>query len=225
VLASDLADCTRAYELTRKENTAKLPLCVSKEGIAALKKRKKAAKKDTKDRCGRCSEIESTNEKMRQDRAAEKERDWEHYESSSPGQNARPRHEIPEPEEVPREEAVVQDKSKKPLSWVGHIFQKFTNFSAFSVSLDTWRACLWDLFTHAAFFTYVHHDAAGFCTYAFVRCGCKIWGIHRPHITEKENTRMGVFDIMRRILRPHGHTSYIPYSDLYNVFLMPGDVL
>jgi hypothetical protein len=165
------------------------------------------------------------NDQMKEARSAEKERDWDFYESSQPDEGARPRHEIPQPKEVPRKEPTVEDKSKKPLSWIGHVFQKFTNFSAFSVAWDTWRACLWDLFTHAGFFTYVHHDGAGFCTYAFVRCGCKIWGIHRPHVTEKENTLFSVFDIMRKILRPHGHTSYMQYSDLYNVFLMPGDVL
>jgi len=67
-----------------------------------------------------------------------------------------------------------EDKSKKALGWIGHIFQTFTNFAPFSVAWDTWKASLWDLFTHAGFFTYVHHNSAGFCMYAFVQSGCKI---------------------------------------------------
>ncbi|KIM72795.1 hypothetical protein PILCRDRAFT_93306 [Piloderma croceum F 1598] len=225
----DIADCTRAYELTRSDNAIKLPLCVSNEATTQLpawiKKRKKAPQKDTRDRCGKCVDVQKMNEWMEQARMKEKDQDWDYYESAEPKKSARPRHKIPEPEELPPKEPVIEDKSKKPISWLGHIFQPFSKWGPFSISWDTWKASIWDLVTHAGFFTYVHHDGAGFCTYAFVRDGCKIWGIHRPKVTEKDDTRHSIFDIKRKILRPHGWTSYIEYSDLYNVFLMPGDVL
>lgn len=41
---------------------------------------------------------------------------------------------------------------------------------------DTWRSCAWDVLTLAGFLTYPHHDAAGFATYSYIRCGAKIWG-------------------------------------------------
>jgi len=168
---------------------------------------------------------------MAQDRQKEKDEDWVHFESSEPT-SARPRYEIPQRAELPPVEATVQEKGKKAqetgkkaLSWSGHYFQKFSNFSIFSISWDNWRYSIWDLFTHGGFLTYVHHDGAGLCTYVFIRSGCKIWGVHRPKVTEKDNTRHSIFSIMRKILRPHGWTSYMEHSDLYNVFLMPGDVL
>jgi hypothetical protein len=167
------------------------------------------------------------NKEKEEDRAAEKDNDWSYYENtdpSTPNEGARPRHEIPQRGDPPKE-PMVEDKSKKSLSWLGHIFQFFTNFGPFSISWDTWKSSIWDLFTHAGFFTYVHHDAAGFCTYAFVRTGCKIWGIHRPKVTFEHTNRNSVFDVMRKILRPHGRIEYKDYTDLYNVFLMKGDVL
>jgi hypothetical protein len=101
----------------------------------------------------------------------------------------------------------------------------FSSLSPFSISWDTWKSNIWDLFTHAGLFTYVHHDGAGFCTYAFVHTGCKIWGIHHPRVTDKDNTHARIFHIMREILRPHSRTDYTKYTDLYNFFLMKGDVL
>jgi hypothetical protein len=168
------------------------------------------------------------NAQMEDARMKDKDSDWSFYENVNPsarGKKARPRHELPEQEQDPLDEPVVQQKSNKPLSWIGHIFQTFSSFGPFSISWDTWKSNIWDLFTHAGFFTYVHHDGAGFCTYAFVRTGCKIWGIHRPRVTDKDNTRARIFHIMREILRPHGRTDYTKYTDLYNFFLMKGDVL
>jgi hypothetical protein len=133
------------------------------------------------------------NNQMKKACTKEKDQDWDYYESAEPQEDARPRHEIPEREELPLEEPMIEDKSKKLISWVGHIFQPFSTFGPFSISWDTWKAC--------------------------------IWGILRPKVTARDDTRNSIFNIMRKILRPHGWTLYIEYSDLYNVFLMPGDVL
>jgi hypothetical protein len=40
---------------------------------------------------------------------------------------------------------------------------------------DNWRTAGWDLLTHGGFATYPHHDAAGFCTFLYVRNGAKLW--------------------------------------------------
>jgi hypothetical protein len=229
---SGIADCTRAYELTRSENSAQLPLCIAKEYIDSLgpwlKKRNKKPHKNTKDKCGKCIDIQAMNKNKETERLYEKDQDWSYYENpdlSTRLTGAHPRHELPHPQAGPSQQPLVEDKSQKPLGWIGHIFQVFTGFGLFSVSWDTWKSSIWDLFTHAGFFTYVHHDGAGFCTYAFVRTGCKIWGIHRPNITANEINRNSIFDVLRKILKPHGRTDYKDYTDLYNVFLMKGDVL
>jgi hypothetical protein len=223
---SDIADCTRAYELTRGLNDAQLPLCVSREATheldAWLQNKNRRGKGDRKNKCGKCEDVQAMNQSREKVREKDRDNDWSFYENLG-AKKARPRHEIPTPQQDPQE-PVLPDKSKKLLSWVGHIFQKFTTFGPFSISWDTWKSSIWDLFTHAGFFTYVHHDGGGFCTYAFVRTGCKIWGIHRPRVNQYD-IRSAIFDRMRRILRPHGQTDYKDHTDLYNVFLMKGDVL
>src|SRR5882762_2602574 len=57
-----LADCTRAFELTRTQSEAEMPNCASDESnnmvTAWLKKKKKKARKDTSNRCGKCYDIQ-----------------------------------------------------------------------------------------------------------------------------------------------------------------------
>jgi hypothetical protein len=187
-------------------------------------KKNRKAQKDSKKNCGKCKDVLAMIKDQQKVRAKDRDNDWSFYENLGT-KNARPRHQIPNPQQDLREEPVLQEKSKTALGWAGHILQKFTTNGPFSISWDTWKSSIWDLFTHAGFFTYVHHDGAGFCTYAFVRTGCKIWGIHRPRVTDKDTTRASIFDNMRKILRPHGQTDYKDHTDLYNVFLMKGDVL
>jgi len=135
----------------------------------------------------------------------------------------RPSDNSPLPEVQPSD---AQKQQKKGFyAWVGHLWQAIKNAGPSVISFDAWKSCLWDLLTHACFLTYVHHDAAGYCTYAFVREGCKIWGIHRVKVQDDHLKRSDIYDTMRRILRPHGHLDYMEHTELYNFFLMKGDVL
>src|SRR5882762_3289753 len=56
-----LADCTRAFELTRTQSEAEMPNCASHESnnmVTAWLKKKKKARKDTSNRCGKCHDIQ-----------------------------------------------------------------------------------------------------------------------------------------------------------------------
>lgn len=108
---------------------------------------------------------------------------------------------------------------------VGHHYQAFSASGPSTASWDAWKSTTWDLATHAGFFTWPHHDAAGFSSYVFTRVGCKIWGILRPKITESDKYRSHLFDKFRNILRPSPANCYESESDLFNIFLLPGDVL
>jgi hypothetical protein len=101
----------------------------------------------------------------------------------------------------------------------------FSSCGPFSILWDTWKSNIWDLFTHAGFSPYIHHDGAGFCTDAFVHTGCKIWGIHHPRVTDKDDTHARIFHIIREILFPHSIIDCAKCTDLYNFFLMKSDVL
>jgi hypothetical protein len=190
---------------------------------------------DTPRTCGRCRDIQDMMKASADARGVDIDEDWvEHEErdhsdpdlSSGPmprHHRRRPSDNSPPPEVQPSD----AQKQQKPsfYAWIGHIWQAIKDAGPSVVSLDTWKSCLWDLFTHAAFFTYVHHDAAGYCTYAFIREGCKIWGIHRIKVQDGNLTRSALYDAMRRILRPHGYLDYMHHTELYNFFLMKGDVL
>jgi hypothetical protein len=65
-------------------------------------------------------------------------------------------------------ETLAREQDPNSFSWTGHIWQKFCSVGPYTFSFDAWKSSIWDLFTHAGFFTYVHHDAGGYCTYAFV---------------------------------------------------------
>lgn len=157
------------------------------------------------------------------------QQDWNAYGDSevesSEDEDPIPRFQQNLPRPAPQEPIPPPLPTTFNISWIGHIFQPFSDFGPSVFSWDAWKSCIWDLFTHAGFFTYVHHDAAGFATYAFVRDSCKIWGIHRPKVSPSDDTRHKIFDIMRRILCPHMMLDYIQHTDLYNIFLLKGDVL
>jgi hypothetical protein len=218
------ADCTRALELTRMDNGAQLPLCAehaaNQQVESWIKKTKRKVTGDTETSCGSCKDIEAMNDGLikKRDKAIIAELEDEdaalHHEES--GQSA------PYPEVAP---AHPSKESSSILGWIGHIVQSFYRFGFCAVSWDAWKSCIWDLFTHAGFFTYVHHDAGGFATYAFIREGCKIWGIHRPLVNATHNSRSKIYDLMRAIIRPHGILDYITRTELYSFFLMKGDVL
>jgi hypothetical protein len=59
------------------------------------------------------------------------------------------------------------------------------------VLYDAWRAQGWDIATHGGFVTYPHHDASGFCTYVYPRCGAKLWGFIR---VKKECAKTDMID-------------------------------
>lgn len=107
----------------------------------------------------------------------------------------------------------------------GHYYQAYSRSGPSTASWDAWKSVNWDLATHAGFFTWPHHDGSGFPTYVHVRVGCKIWGILRPKITESDTHRSHIFDRFRDLLRASPAMNYQSGSDLFNVFLLPGDVL
>jgi hypothetical protein len=205
------------------DNGVQLPLCAehgaNEEVDTWIAKLKRKVTGDTKTRCGRCQDIAAMRSRLleqhNKDLVAEDEDDETAPHHGESGQSA-------EYAEVEPPNPATESSS---LGWKGHIAQFFYNFGFFTVSWDAWKSCIWDLFTHAGFFTYVHHDAGGFATYAFVREGCKIWGIHRPMVNETHHNRSKVYDVMRGILREHGILDYMPRTELYSFFLMKGDVL
>jgi hypothetical protein len=46
-----------------------------------------------------------------------------------------------------------------------------------------WQQQNWELHTHGSFLSYPHHDAAGLCTYVYVKLGAKLWALFCPKIT------------------------------------------
>jgi hypothetical protein len=229
-----LADCTRSIELTRNQNDAKLPLCVDHQGQQELsqwlKKPKRKATKDTPERCGTCTDILKMRATQDKRRDQELDKDFNHFgdraatgpPEADPIQHHRPSQ--PPPPTLP-ETSRSGSMAHRLISWVGHTWQEFSQHGPSVFSWDAWKSCLWDLFTHAGFFTYIHHDAAGFCTYVFIREGCKIWGLLRPCVKSTHNNRRSVYDLMRQAIREHGNLSYMEFADLYTFFLVRGDVL
>lgn len=129
----------------------------------------------------------------------------------------------PDPPQYPETDTNNAKEEDQDPKAKGHIYQKFDGL--FTYAWDAVKSTEWDLFTHGGFLTYVHHDASGFCTYVFVRCGCKIWVVLRPKITKDISDRTSFLGLLRRILRPYGKLDYKQHTDLYTVFLMEGDLL
>jgi len=153
-----------------------------------------------------------------------KDEDWEATEGDTRRKNLHRQKHLPEASAVePTTEEIAAEQCK--ISWSGHCFHRFNMFGMLVTAWDAWKSCFWDIITHAGFFTYVHHDAGGFATYAYVREGCKIWGILRPKVTKEHSTRDKLYDLMRRITKPQGHLDYMKHTDLFTFFLMKGDVL
>lgn len=106
-----------------------------------------------------------------------------------------------------------------------HLFQEFPEYGPSSATWDILKSMIWDLFTHAGFVTYSHHDANGFGTFMYIRHGCKIWANLRPRVPTT-HTKIGqLLDILRTILRPAPAMQYTDKTDMFTMFLLPGDVL
>ena len=226
----DLAHCTGSLELTRGLNDSKLPLCADIEAVDRLPawlKKKKGARRDADATCsGLCHDIKSmlADEAKREQKSMD--HDWSIYEGDLPTTDAKHRQQENAAPSVPEPTADDSKRGQKTKwSWFGHIFQLFSTYGPFTASWDAWKSCIWDLFTHAGFFTYVHHDSAGYCTYVWIREGCKAWGILRPKITSEHTSRASIYDVMRRIIKPQGILDYMKHADLYTIFLMKGDLL
>lgn len=174
----------------------------------------------TKDPCQICLAQEAMSQDLRKQRNKEIDKDWRaplvYTATSHPDQPFTTWH--------PLHKDVDNDVAES-FKLDGHIFRSVgTGPTVFL--WDGWKSHYWELFTHAGFHTYPHHDASGFGTYSYVRHGCKIWGIVRPRIDPKiHRTRQSVFNIMRTMLRPSPSLHYREVSDIFNLFLLEGDVL
>ncbi|KIK80752.1 hypothetical protein PAXRUDRAFT_157858 [Paxillus rubicundulus Ve08.2h10] len=52
---------------------------------------------------------------------------------------------------------------------------------------DTWCSSSWDIFTHAGFLTYPHHNASRLATYSYICSGAKIWAyMHLDKVDEHD---------------------------------------
>jgi hypothetical protein len=120
-------------------------------------------------------------------------------------------------------QSVKAEETDEFITSDGHLGQGF--WGMFTAAWDAWRSIIWDLFTHAGFHTYPHHDAAGFATYTYIRHGCKIWGILRPRFSKAPETRTELYDIQRSMLQPAPSSEYTRVSDIFYMFLLEGDVL
>ena len=216
-------------ELTRSQNDAQLPLCCDndtwKQTAADLKKMKKRPTVNTSDICGKCVDMRAFIKKTAKKTQRRKDEDWGATDGESGCRNLHRQQPHPKASAdiQPTIEEVTAEQQK--LSWDGHWFQQFGAFGMLVVAWDAWKSCIWDLLTHAGFFTYIHHDAGGFATYAFIREGCKIWGILHPKVTPQDSTRSHLYDLMRKIIRPSGNLQYMEHTELFNFFLMKGDIL
>src|ERR1700683_2187562 len=163
-----LADCTHSLVLTRGESDALLPLCADhqsqQEVVEWLKKRKKKARSDTKDKCGLCLDIAAMASSTKRARNADLDEDFCQVHDADPSSSARARYQKPDKTPVSYEVRQPKDNTRR-FGWFGHLMQTFNKFGPSVFSWDTWKSCIWDLFTHAGFLTYVHRDAGGYATY------------------------------------------------------------
>lgn len=245
-LLSDLADCSKALELTRGLGEIELPLCAEYERRTALDKwltkagfrdlshwsthkttqklRARLTKNISSTPCISCVAMAAMSENLEQQREDWIDEDWDIPlvqlpTLASEHQQAKPLHHVPRPHKD-RDGDVPEN-----FQLQGHLFRG-AGVGPTVFLWDAWKSQIWDLFTHAGFFTYPHHDASGFATYAFIRHGCKIWGILRPRVNPQQHqSRNQLFDILRTMLRPAPSLEYQHVSDIFNVFLLEGDVL
>lgn len=183
--------------------------------------------------CIECLAISEMTAQIDAHREEKIDEDWRHAEqtaaqSSKSHSKAPPpqaRHRMPDaqlpfdPRRSRADTAEYIDPSRR------HLFQRFTEWGPSSATWDILKSMIWDLFTHAGFVTYAHHDANGFGTYMFIRDGCKIWAILRPKVPSTHTTISQLLDILRKIVRPAPAMDYTELVDTFTIFLLPGDVL
>jgi hypothetical protein len=81
----------------------------------------------------------------------------------------------------------------------------------------------WTLISHAGYATYPHKDANGLCTWIFAHVGVKIWAVMEPkYLSPQHNKRAAQFTLHTRIMNSWQDEQA---SDMYTVFLAPGDML
>lgn len=96
----------------------------------------------------------------------------------------------------------------------------------YTYSFDALTNSRWDLFTHAAFHTWPHHDGSGMSTWVRICEGCKIWAPVIPNLPENGIfTKHDLFDATRKILQPAPHVGFQDHSKSLCMFLLPDDVL
>jgi hypothetical protein len=97
------------------------------------------------------------------------------------------------------------------------------NFTA--VSVDNLRLSRWNLLTHPGFVTGVHKDANGLCTWVYAHQGVKIWGVVKPSHESDLCSKEDRFKLHEAMLAPYGDPLWDSNSDIYTIFLAPGDLL
>lgn len=104
--------------------------------------------------------------------------------------------------------------------------QEFADAGVDTFSMDAYKSLHWDLFTHAGFHTWPHHDASGMATWVYIRHGCKIWCPLVPRLARDRTLNIeDLFNCMHHILRPPPHLEYQEHADAFYMFLLPHDVL
>ena len=84
----------------------------------------------------------------------------------------------------------------------------------------------WTLISHGGYSTYPHKDANGLCTWIFAHVGIKIWAILEPkYLSPHHNKRAAQFKLHTQMMGAPFNWQYEEASDMYTVFLAPGDML
>jgi len=86
---------------------------------------------------------------------------------------------------------------------------------------DMWRQQNWELHTHGGFLTYPHHDAAGLCTYVYIKSGAKLWAVMRPDLTGLQRRE----DLFKMYDRLGLFTEYCSLKRVTTILLERGDLL
>lgn len=106
-----------------------------------------------------------------------------------------------------------------------HIYQGPLD-GPYTYSFDALTSSRWDLFTHAAFHTWPHHDGSGMSTWLTVRSGCKVWAPLIPNLPDKAFlSQHDLFESMHDVLKPPPSTDFMRHSQSLCMFLLPHDVL
>jgi len=198
--------------MTRTISNARLPICVDHDA-------RRQVVKDAQAQSCLCEAVEKLN--LHRNRTAAKllQKAQDEFENRSRGHpptlDYRPDITIGQPL---RDVADLSAENRQ-----GHTNQNFSGIQ--TMSWDLCRSPSWDIFTGSGFFTYNHHDGAGFASWMASRYGVKIWGIVRPKIRSDETDRAGVINAQLRTLSTPPDWSCHEEADYFNIFLMQGDVL